>query len=398
MLLDSSTAIDSATTAKEGENEEYSEWRLFVTSVRGVGYSFQNVVVNEGFQNRDFQTKQGTVSSVIDPELLGKIRKEAADIWNMESNKRKSQHLYMAVMFGPCLCLALVFFGRFLLGQGPVVDVITDSIIVFGTSHVYMMISGICFSCYESAKPDARATALVKSYDPMFLKEYGIKLGYDKFKVSPKVEDSPICPCIYLRRSRRLVDEEEAPPAGHSGKDMDTFFPPIYVTRLIPGEISIEEKDYAATASLMKEVDADAWLLLQSTHQTMTRWHPSMKCFAILVLLALYPVFVCLLIIPYFGFLNIWTFFYIVILVYEYARDNRNLRLYEEVTKVVNSALQKDKKTAHLAVEFHASELPGREGKLGRRYQFVPHAEQWVPRAEPPILVQGLYGLDGNLV
>ena len=377
MLLDSSTAIDSATTAKEGENEEYSEWRLFVTSVRGVGYSFQNVVVNEGFQNRDFQTKQGTVSSVIDPELLGKIRKEAADIWNMESNKRKSQHLYMAVMFGPCLCLALVFFGRFLLGQGPVVDVITDSVIVFFTSHIYVMISGFCLSCCGSAKTEARAAALVESYHPIFLQEYGIELGYDRFKAAPRDEDRPTDPCIYLRRSRQLVDEEEAPPVGHSGEDMDTFFHPIYVTRLIPGEISIEDKEYDA-AALMK-VDADAWLLLQSTHETMTRWNP----FAILVFLALFPVFMGLLIIPYFGFLNVCAFFVIVILVYANAEENRNLRAYEEVTKVVNSALQKDKKKAHLAVEFHDSELPGREGKLGRRYQFVSRTEQLVPRAQP---------------
>jgi hypothetical protein len=57
--------------------------------------------------------------------------------------------------------------------------------------------------------------------------------------------------------------------------------------------------------------------------------------------------------------------------VYEYVVDNRNLHVYEEVTKVVNEALQKNETTAHVAVEFHTSEVPGREGKHSRRYQFV---------------------------
>ena len=57
--------------------------------------------------------------------------------------------------------------------------------------------------------------------------------------------------------------------------------------------------------------------------------------------------------------------------VFDNAMDKRYLRVYEEVTQVVNNALQKDEKKAHVAVEFHASEVPGREGKFGRRYQFV---------------------------
>ena len=143
-------------------------------------------------------------------------------------------------------------------------------------------------------------------------------------------------------------------------------FPPIYVNRLIPGEISVEEKEYDA-AALMK-VDADNWLLLQSTHQRMTRWND----FAILVLLALCPVFVCLLITPYFGFVNMCAFLFVADRVYGYAEEKRDLRAYAEVTKLVNSALQRDERKAHLAVEIHDSKLPGREGKLGRRYQFVP--------------------------
>ena len=58
--------------------------------------------------------------------------------------------------------------------------------------------------------------------------------------------------------------------------------------------------------------------------------------------------------------------------VFVYAVDDQNLRVYAEVTKVVNQALQKKgKEHSLLAIEFHDSEVPGREGKLGRRYQFV---------------------------
>ena len=55
--------------------------------------------------------------------------------------------------------------------------------------------------------------------------------------------------------------------------------------------------------------------------------------------------------------------------VYEYVVDMRNLKVHDEVTKVMNEALQKDAK--NLAVEFQTSEVSGREGRHGRRYQFV---------------------------
>ena len=63
---------------------------------------------------------------------------------------------------------------------------------------------------------------------------------------------------------------------------------------------------------------------------------------------------------------------YIVSLVYNHAVDKRNLmNVYEEVTKVVNETLRKDEINSELAVEFSTSEVPGREGNHGRRYQFV---------------------------
>ena len=70
--------IESASTDVEGKHEDYSEWRMFHA---GLGSTFQIVVVTEGYHNRDFQTTQGAVS-VIDPEVLGKLRKEASAISN----------------------------------------------------------------------------------------------------------------------------------------------------------------------------------------------------------------------------------------------------------------------------------------------------------------------------
>ena len=140
-------------------------------------------------------------------------------------------------------------------------------------------------------------------------------------------------------------------------------FPPIYVNRLIPGEISVEEKEYDA-AALMK-VDADTWSLLQSTHQRMTRGYPILECFAILVLLVgLFPVLALLVFTPYFGFVNMYAFLFIADLVYGCAVDDRNPRVYEEVTKAVNSALQKARGRHTWQSSFMIPSFPDEKGNL----------------------------------
>ena len=280
------------------ENEEYSEWRLLHS--RGLrGSTFDTVVVNEGFQNKDFQTNQG-VFSVIDPEILGKLRKEASTI----------------------------------------------------------------------AMIDAKVAALVESYQPRFLNEYGVELGYDKFSSSPQGRCSSKVPGIYLRRPRRMVDEEDA-PLGRDCDDLDgERIPPIYVFRLIPGEIDIGDKVY--DASSMK-IDSETWALLQSTHEKRIRWHPSLKCLAILCFIGslVVEIWVANQVGVIVGQIISFVYILLVFNICECVSDRLNRRACEEVTKVVNKALQKDKNKAHLAVEFHDSELPGREGKLGRRYRFV---------------------------
>jgi hypothetical protein len=212
-----------------------------------------------------------------------------------------------------------------------------------------------------------KLTALVESYQPIFLQQYGVELGYRKFAYAK-------LPSIYLRRSRRSEDEE-APVDGNSKNVDGANFPPFYLVRLIPGQIHMDENEYDATSM---KVDAETWSLLQSTHRKMIQWqwHPFMNILGFVVFLGFFVGFVFLLggHSPCGGF--IWVIVggvgFILTKVFVYAVDNQNLRVYAEVTKVVNQALQeKDKEHSLLAIEFHDSEVPGREGKLGRRYQFV---------------------------
>lgn len=336
------------------ENEEYSEWRLLHS--RGLrGSSFETVVVNEGFQNKDFQTNQG-VFSVIDPEILGNLRKEATTIRNT-----------MGEMYIVILCFL------YLVVVLPVLLLVADDIFVIASFGVYVILGYIAGANLRTMT-DAKLTAQVESYQPRFLNEYGVELGYGKFSSSPQGGGCCKVPGIYLRHPRRLEDEEQAPVVGDCDDLDGGRIPPIFVFRLIPGEIDIGEKDYDAGSM---KVDAETWALLQSTHEKMIRWHPILKCLAILCLVGSFVVQVWIAM-NVAGFIrHIISFVfgivvYIVFKNYEYVPDRLNRRACEEVTKVVNEALQKDKKNkAQLAVEFHDSELPGREGKLGRRYRFV---------------------------
>ena len=104
------------------------------------------------------------------------------------------------------------------------------------------------------------------------------------------------------------------------------------------------------------------------------QWHPCMKTLSIVLILVFYLG--CYWLgghAPCGGFIGLimGAVVFIIAKACEMAVDNRNLRVYQEVTKVVNEALRKDKENSHLAVEFHASECPGREGNHGRRYLFV---------------------------
>ena len=331
------------------EIKEYSEWRLLhSTGLRGS--TFETVVVNEGFQNKDFQTSQG-VFSVIDPEILGKLRKEASTIRNTTGEK------FILIL---CFLYPLLMLPVLLLVPDDII-----SIFLFALLVVYV-IFGYIASLYLQTMTDAKIATLVESYQPRFLTEYGVELGYGKFSSGGCCK----VPGIYLRRPRQLVDEEQAQVVGDCDDLDGGRIPPIYVFRLIPGEIDIGEKVYDASSV---KVDAETWALLRSTHEKMIRWHPSLKCLAILCFIGSFVVEIWVA--NQVGVIvgQIISFVYILLVfnICECVPDRLNRRACEEVTKVVNKALQKDKNKAHLAVEFHDSELPGRKGNLSRRYRFV---------------------------
>ena len=350
--------IEPATTDVEGmgKDEDYSEWRLFHL---GLGSSFQFVTVNEGFQNRDFQTIQGNVSVIDPPEVLGKLRKEASAIWN----NMLRYHL-------ACLLALYLFCIASFLGFSELA-LVPDDVFFFG---LIVAMSVVIFLHYVAGRylrmnADAQITALVETYKPISLEDYGVEIGYGRFNLSQK-SGWYKTPALYLRRPHRLVDEEVAPDGGDSN-DLDGRFPPVYLSRLIPGEIHIDEKEYDPASM---KVDAQTWALLQSTHQKMIKWHPDMKTLAILMLLVFYLG--CGWLggnNPCGGFIGVivGASGFIIAKACEKAVDIRNLRVYCEVTKVVNEALRKNKEHTHLRVEFHTSEVPGREGNHGRRYQFV---------------------------
>ena len=342
--------IKSATADVDAKHEEYSEWRMFHV---GLGSSFQLVTVNEGFQSRDFQTIQGG-ASVIDAEVLGKLRKEASTIWN------NMLRYHLACLVALYLVCTASFLGFNELALVP------DDVFFFG---FFVTMGGMLFlhhvaGWYLRKNADAQLTALVETYQPISLEEYGVEIGYGRFSLSPKGGWFKI-PAIYLRRPQRLVDEEVAPDGGDSD-DLDGRFPPIYLSRLIPGEIHIDEKEYDAASM---KVDAETWALLQSTHQKMIKWPPLMNIFWILLLLVFFLG--CYWVsTTQDGFIVALALIPIVCWAYEYVMDKINLRVYCEVTKLVNDALRKGN-GSRLEVEFHSSEVPGREGKHSRRYQFV---------------------------
>jgi hypothetical protein len=61
---------------------------------------------------------------------------------------------------------------------------------------------------------------------------------------------------------------------------------------------------------------------------------------------------------------------------------NTWIKSYEHVTRRVNEALQKDENRSHLAVEFHSSDLPGRDKANSRRYQFVVKRDHLTPTSK----------------
>ena len=388
MLLDK-MVIDSATTSVDENrtSKDYSEWRLFP---RGIRSRYHYVTVNEGFQNKDFQTR-GTRGggSIIDPEILGKLRYEASAIDNQSVRRLVLSVSFFVICMGLGLNVMTLLEDRLSVGV-----FIAIPSIGYPSLFVYCLV--YIFS--QKKKDDDKMTALLESYQPIFLQNFGVEFGRASFDIG---FDEPTAG-FYFRRPRQTkaeaaaaVDKENS----HEKDDLrkedeeDGYLPAIYIHRLIPGEISVEDKEYDA-ASMKGVVDAETWALLQSTHERrMLRSH-LMMTFILLTLVYLLCFLVGVHVMSFSGnvtvsimvilglcfeFVVLFCFFFPWYLEYYYYP-----RFYKKVTTMVNEVLQQQQQqqqdeeetTPFLSLEFHDSEVPGREGILGRRYQFVVRRRQ----------------------
>jgi hypothetical protein len=149
---------------------------------------------------------------------------------------------------------------------------------------------------------------------------------------------------------------------------------------MLPGDIHVNEKDHNATI----KVDAETWALLQAVHQDEV-WMSPLSSGFIVVFSALWlfwcvfwvsqetmaqnaPLFIRLVFLLIFLLYCVWFLRRII----DMTLNNWNCGTrYEDVTRQVNEALQKDASRSHLALEFRTSDLPGRDKTDSRRYQFV---------------------------
>ena len=385
MLIHSATTACSSTSHNEIRDEKdddndnnYSEWKLLEPK-------YEQVVMNSGFHIRDFQRRthhqQQTTggSSVIDPEVFGKLRKEALAIRNHTQRREVASALCLIPSILVVVALKVTLSMSMLPSPLSALLYPLDILMHWWWFEWLLYYGGFVVTVFyipyrlEQNAVD-KLTALVESYQPFFLKAYGIELGYNRFKGFRHLRLGVSCLAgISLRCPRRpavLVDEEEVPGGDNVVlEDGHEVFPPIYIIPLIPGELHMQEKGYDAASM---KVDAETWALLQSTHQeTMARNRFRDIVFILLVATGFcYGYLLCIVV----GCLFI----------YPRLSDYQLLRAYEDVTKAVNAVLQKDddqkKSTQHLALEFCVSEHPGREGEHSRRYQFVRCS---VPAAAP---------------
>lgn len=340
----------------ENNNEVFSEWKLLLKQ-EGIAL----VAVAPGYRNKDFRNTQGI--SVVDPEIYTKLYTEFSAV------RRYLSLTNMALAL--ILCLVAIFLPvPFLPDEGDsgwlfLAGAIGSFLLAFAIFHFIS-------NRYLFQYADNRLVALVDSYQALFLEAFGVHLSHNKSttKVRWWKDNSGIC----LRRPRTF--EGDFINQGDQVAVLDEGFPPIFIHHTMPGDIHVNEKSYDPSM----RVDDTAWKILQETHQELIQMSPILRC-----LIAVY--FLAFLI---FMMTWVWTLnkygFKLVAIVYAIfnvltyfisrAEDRRNLKVYHEVTRRVNDALQKDEQSAHLSVAFVDSELPGRSHVGLRRYQFGPTSSE----------------------
>jgi hypothetical protein len=334
----------------KGEKSEFSEWKLLLKSD-----GFLLVALNEGFQNRDFRNSNGT--SMIDPEAYDVLMKESVAI-----GKTLSCKYTLVVMI---LYLFVVVPTSFLQEMSPwalLNGLVASFVFAFAIFHF------ISKPLFRNA--DGQLIALVDSHQDFFLMACGVELGHSKPTQTYRwwKDDSG----IYMRCPRRAVADDEVEAMDGALDRSDGIFPPIFLCLAIPGDVHITEKAHDASM----KVDAKTFMLIQTTHNQMivpsriARW-----CVWLFLLMFFYFNLTIYSSLETYGFTTVatvWVIVYAANFFLWRAQDYRNLRIYRKVAQHVTETLQQDETRAHLAVEFHDSQLPGRQpGAFVRRYQVV---------------------------
>jgi len=347
---------------EEEEDNNYSEWRAFFDDGR--------VTVNKGFQVQDFQSVPGG-PSVIDAEHFRTIY---GDLIGKEDRIKRLDCLsvpigFMVIPFGVSWILDHFFNHQTQRLNRGLITLSVFILFVIMTTVKFCITKGIV-----RTKKDFIQT--IENQKSFFLEAYDIELGlgnWDTGKVNSD-DDSPIYgDGFYLRRHRRmsLFTHHEASEGRHHlhhhhhevVRIEDSA--PIFFKPFMPGDLDIS-MPYDASSMM---VDAMTWEFLQSTHDAMTM--TSLCCTFIGLIISgagLYAIILAFRWSLDCGMIVLGAFF-VFLELYSGSRSSRWwLRSCEEKARIMTQRLQQDKDKADWIVEFHSSDLPGREpiGHAGR--------------------------------
>lgn len=159
---------------------------------------------------------------------------------------------------------------------------------------------------------------------------------------------------IYLRRPRITMME------GGGNRDIGNEYDvaPIFLNPFIPGDISLD----MTHDSFLMRVDKWTWNLLQSNHERMGWW------VWFTTMLWRLP----LLLVLVFSLISGWIDLLLLLvslgffMVGHCSREYRRHRACQETARLVTESIRQQKGTVDWVVEFHTSDVPGRD--IDRKY------------------------------
>jgi hypothetical protein len=343
--------VESMLEEDDKSHNEYSEWKLLIALVT-------KSTVNNGYQNRDFRnSSDGT--PVIDPETYRTLQNEVTTISHRVVQTHVALYLILVFAIG-----ALPEGGLEASVLLRVVGVHLLALIVFHFVSHYVIFK----------KADTDLLALVATHQTYFLDTYGVTMVHSPCTKPIRwwSDDSGIS----LRRPRRRTLEQQ------EGSSSDTFqgnVPPIYVQgNILPGAVHIDETSYDASM----KVDAPTWTLLQSTHQELIQTPALFRVvFFLLPFVVLAHGVVSMVVVQrpsqkvfvLVGGLVVLIVFAIFMI---FQEDKHNQRMYQEVTRRVNTTLLQKGESNLVTLEYHDENSKRGEH---RRYQFVARRSAGVP-------------------